>query len=203
MAYGYFANGVSYTPNILKLRGARAWASSDRYDLSSTAKGDPSQPVMRGPMLQTLLQERFHLQFHEASEQGPVYFLTTAKGGIKMQRLSPDSCLPTDTEACGTETRKKTGRTLSVTAHGITMNALANGSLSQLAGRTAIDETGLTGLFNIELQYAPEEEVNTNEATEVPSLFTALQEQLGLKLSAGTGPAPVFVIDRVERPSPN
>jgi uncharacterized protein (TIGR03435 family) len=203
MAYGYFANGVSYTPTILQVRGAPAWASSDRYDLTATAKGDPSQAVMRGPMLQALLEERFHLQFHQATEQGPVYFLTTIKSGIRMQRLPANGCTPADTEACGTETRKKTGRTLTVTVHGSTMSALANGLLSQLADRPVIDKTGLTGLFNIQLQYAPDQEVSTDDATEFPSLFTALQEQLGLKLTAGTGPVPVFVIDRLERPSAN
>jgi len=74
MAYGYFGDGVSYTPNVLHLRGrVPAWVSSDRYNIAVTASGEPSQAVMRGPMLQTLLEGRFNLQFHSEKEQGPVY----------------------------------------------------------------------------------------------------------------------------------
>jgi uncharacterized protein (TIGR03435 family) len=221
MAYGYFGNGVSYNATILQVRGAPGWLPSEHYDITATAQGNPSQAVMRGPMLQALLEDRFHLQFHRATEEGPVYFLTAAKSGIKIQKLAADACVPVDlqpsatsqsagTEVCGTETRKKTGRTLSVTVHGVSMRALADGLLSQLAERTVIDKSGLTGLFNIQLQYTPDQEVHPDETgirksddTELPSLFTAVQEQLGLKLTAAKGPVPVFIIDRVEKPSAN
>ena len=221
LAYGYFANGVSYTPTLLQVRGAPGWVLSDHYDITATAKGNPSQAVMRGPMLQALLEDRFHLQFHRASEQGPVYFLTVVKTGIKMQKLPPEGCMPVDlrpsgnppaagTVVCGTEARKKIGTTLSVTVHGVSMTALADGVLSQLAQRTVIDKTGLTGLFTVQLQYTPDQDMRPEEAvlrksddTELPSLFTAVQEQLGLKLTASKGPVPVFIIDRVEKPSAN
>lgn len=221
MAYGYFANGVSYNATILQVRGAPRWLPSEHYDITATAHGNPSQAVMRGPMLQALLEDRFHLQFHRATEEGPVYFLTAAKGGIKIKKLAADACAPVDlqpsstsqsagTEVCGTETRKKTGHTLSVTVHGASMSALADGLLSQLAERTVIDKSGLTGLFNIQLEYTPDQEVHPDETgtrksddTELPSLFTAIQEQLGLKLTGAKGPVPVFIIDRVEKPSAN
>jgi uncharacterized protein (TIGR03435 family) len=221
MAYGYFANGVNYDSTILHVQGAPGWVSSDHYDLNATAMGNPSQAMMRGPMLQALLEDRFRLRFHRASEEGPVYFLTAVKSGIKMQRLSGSGCVPVDlqpagnsqsagTEVCGTETRKKIGHTLSITAHGVSVSALADGLLSQLAERTVIDRSGLSGLFHVQLQYTPDQEVRPDAAgagksddTELPSLFTAVQEQLGLKLTAGKGPVPTFVIDRVERPSAN
>jgi uncharacterized protein (TIGR03435 family) len=221
MAYGYFANGVSYSATILQVRGAPSWLSSEHYDITATTQGNPSQAVMRGPMLQALLEDRFHLRFHRTTEEGPVYFLTAAKSGLKIQKLAVDTCAPVDLqpsgisqsagkEVCGTEMRKKTGRTLSVTVHGVSMSALADGLLSQLSERTVIDKSGLTGLFNIQLQYTPDQEVHPDETgvhksddTELPSLFTAVQEQLGLKLTAAKGPVPVFIIDRVEKPSAN
>lgn len=221
LAYGYFANGVSYSPTLLHVRGAPAWVSSDHYDITATAKGNLSQAMMRGPMLRALLEDRFQLQFHRASEEGPVYFLTAVKTGVKMERLTAKGCVPVDlqpvgnsqntgTEVCGTETRKKAGSTISITVHGASVSALADGLLSELAERTVIDKSGLTGLFDVQLQYTPEqegrqEEFGTRKTDETgsTSLFTAVQEQLGLKLTAGKGPVQVFVIDRVKRPSPN
>ena len=90
-----------------------------------------------------------------------------------------------------------TGHTLLLTVRGVSMKAFADGTLSQLAERTVIDQTGLSGLFDIHLQYTKDDE------TEFPSLSAALQEQLGLKLTAARGPVGVFIIDHVENPTAN
>jgi uncharacterized protein (TIGR03435 family) len=222
MAYGYFADGVSYTPNILHLRGTQGWMNSDHYDITATANGEPSQAIMRGPMLQRLLEDRFHLQFHREKEQGPVFFLTAAKGGIRMPKTADGSCSPVDltragnleiaalAEPCATETRRQSGRLLSVTVHGISLTNLADGLLSQLAERTVIDRTGLSGLFDFHLEYTPDQNNQPDQSgsgktvdPDVPSFLTAMQEQSGLKLTRGTGPVPVFIIDHMERPSAN
>ncbi|HEY4088267.1 MAG TPA: TIGR03435 family protein, partial [Bryobacteraceae bacterium] len=121
-----------------------------------------------------------------------VYFLTVAGNSVRMEKLSDGS---------GTEIRKKNGGMLSVTVHGISVGDLADGLLSELAKRTVIDETGLSGLFEFHLEYSPEMEISTDESA--PSLFTALKEQTGLKLTPGRGLAPVFVITRLEKPSGN
>ena len=214
MAYGYFANGVSYTPTVLHFRGEPDWAGSDHYDIAATAKGNPSQAVMRGPMLQALLEDRFRLQFRREREEGPVYFLAVARSSLRMEKTAEGSCLPVDlkhpgnsrpepaAEFCGTEVRKKNGRVLSVTVHGITVRDLADGLLSELANRTVIDETGLSGLFDFHLDYSPEVETFP-DGQDTPSFFTAVQEQTGLKLTPGRGPVPIFVITHLEKPSAN
>jgi uncharacterized protein (TIGR03435 family) len=223
MAYGYFADGVSYTPNVLHLRGdVPAWVNSDRYDIAAKASGEPSQAVMRGPMLQRLLEDRFHLQFHREKEQGRVYFLTVAKGGIRMPKTADDGCSPVDLKRagnpeaasaavpCGTEVRRQSGRVLSVTVHGISLSDLAEGLLSQLAERTVLDRTGLRGSFDFHLEYSPDLDTYPDQSgsngggdPDVLSLFSAIQGQLGLRLTSGVGPAPVFIVDRVDRPSAN
>jgi uncharacterized protein (TIGR03435 family) len=209
MAHGYFANGVSYTPKIVQISGAPGWANADRYDIEAMAEGNPSQALMRGPMLQALLENRFKLKFHNDTREGAVYALTVSKGGVKMPTMAAGSCTPIDLKHpldsasanfCGTETRKRTGPLLTVNVHGISMADLANGLLAELTARTVIDKTGLDGLFDFHLEYSPDQ---PDDATRGPSIFTALQEQLGLKLEASKGPVKVFVIDHVERPSDN
>ena len=102
MAYGYFADGVSYTPNVVHLRGnVPAWVNSYHYDIAAEASGEPSQALMRGPMLQRLLEDRFHLQFHRGKEQGPVYFLAVARGGIRMSRTASGGCSPVNLKPLG------------------------------------------------------------------------------------------------------
>jgi uncharacterized protein (TIGR03435 family) len=192
--------------------------NSDRYDITATAHGEPSQAIMRGPMLQGLLEDRFHLQVHREKEQGPVYFLTVAKGGIRMPKTVDGSCSPVDlkragnpeavplAEPCATQTRRQNGRLLFVTVHGISLTYLADGLLSQLAERTVIDRTGVSGLFDFHLEYTLDQNTQPDQSSgdpDVPSFFTAMQEQPGLKLTRGTGPVPVFIIDHVERPSAN
>src|SRR5258707_10444307 len=78
MAHGYFANGSSYTPKIVQISGAPGWANSDRYDIEATAEGNPIQALMRGPMLQALLENRFKLKFHNDTREGAVYALTVS-----------------------------------------------------------------------------------------------------------------------------
>jgi uncharacterized protein (TIGR03435 family) len=211
MAHGSFANGVSYTPKIVQISGGPGWINSDRYDIEATAEGNPSQAVMRGPMLQALLENRFKLGFHNETREGAVYALTVSKSGVKMPTMAEGSCTPIDLKHppvpgpvsanfCGTETRKKNGQILTVNVHGISMADLANGLLAELTGKTVIDKTGLDGIFDFHLEYSPDQ---TDDATRGPSIFTALQEQLGLKLEATKGPVKVFVIDRLEKPSDN
>jgi uncharacterized protein (TIGR03435 family) len=214
MAYGYFANGISYTPKILQIFGAPGWVDSDRYDIEATAEGNPSQALMRGPMLEALLEDRFRLRFHRETKGDAVYALTVARGGIRMARMGEGSCTPADLKRltpgssaanlCGTETRKRNGQMLTVSVHGISVADLADGLLVELAGRTVIDKTGISGLFDFHVEFSPEQNsaTSTDDAAG-PSIFTALQEQPGLKLESARGPVKLFAIDHVERPSGN
>jgi uncharacterized protein (TIGR03435 family) len=200
MAHGYFANGVSYTPKLLRISGTPTWANSDRYDIEATAQGNPSQALMRGPMLQALLEDRFGLSFHRETKEGAVYALSVAKGGVRMPRTEEDSCTP----SCGTETRKRNGQTLTVSVHGISLAGLSDGLLTELAGRPVIDKTGVSGLFDLHLEFTPDDKDSSGtDGAAAPSIFTALQEQLGLRLEPARGPVELFVIDHVERPGEN
>lgn len=223
MAHGYFENGLSYTPKTLQISGGPGWTGSDHYDIEATTKGSPSQALMRGPMLQALLEDRFKLKFHRETKQGAVYELKVAKGGIKMTPMAEGSCTlvnlkrppllsgSSPANLCGAETRKKSGQTLTVSVHGIGVAELARGLLVELTGRTVIDKTGIAGLFDLHIEFTPEQNTPTNIPSALasaddaagPTIFTALQEQLGLRLKSSRGPVEVLVIDHVERPSGN
>jgi uncharacterized protein (TIGR03435 family) len=128
--------------------------------------------------------------------------------------MEEGSCTPVDLKRpttdsgaanlCGTETRKKNGQMLTVSVHGISLADLADGLLVELAGRTVIDKTGIGGLFDLRIEFTPEQNTPTStDDAAGPSIFAALQEQLGLRLESAREPVKLFVIDHVERPSGN
>lgn len=189
------------------------WIRSDRFDINAKADSDPT-PEQRQLMLQSLLAERFKLAVHRETREMPVYALVLARADGK-----PGPQLrPSDID-CEELARTKTKPPLPVTGPGprpvapCRMTLGGNGrlqagalkipnlvaSLSSIVNRVVIDRTGLTGSFDLELQWSPEQSADTSG----PSIFTALQEQLGLKLESTRGPVEVLVIDRVEQPSPD
>ncbi|HXJ38297.1 MAG TPA: TIGR03435 family protein [Bryobacteraceae bacterium] len=208
---------------MLQIEGGPGWIASDRYDIEATAEGNPSQALMRGPMLQALLENRFKLRFHNEIRLGSVYVLTVAKRGVRMPSMAEGSCTHVDLKHppspsalglasanfCGTETRKKNGQILTASVHGISLAALADGLLAELSGRTVIDKTGLDGLFDFHLEFSLDQTAPNNSDAPAPadavgpSIFTALQEQVGLKLESTKGPVKVFVVDHIEQPSAN
>jgi len=179
-------------------------------------------------MLQALLEDRFKLKTHRETREVPVFELTVAKGGHKLQRHQEGSCvtrppldltkgpptpppaLPPGQKFCGIGGTYQ-GANLVVTAQGITLDELSRVVLGSVDGRQVIDKTGIVGKFDFRLEHAPMEEMrrvlaaNGDDHGEptAPSLLTALQEQLGLKLEAAKGPREFLVIDSVERPSEN
>jgi uncharacterized protein (TIGR03435 family) len=151
-------------------------------------------------MLREVLADRFKLKFHRETRQLPVYELTVAKNGPKLRE--PDAARK------GTEPRfaPSAGR---LVASNQTMPALAT-VLTRTLRRRVVDLTGLEGHYDFVLQWAPDE----NEAAPLrpsstapdpngPSIFTAIQEQIGLRLESSRAPVEVLVIDRVEKPSTN
>jgi uncharacterized protein (TIGR03435 family) len=210
-----------------QLVGGPDWVNSTRYDIQAKADGNPSVQQMEGPMLQSLLQERFGLVLHHATRQVEVYKLVPAKGGPKLQPAKEGECVPYSTHSspppvtsgvsqpsyCGLHFEANgTNRTLG--GKGVTTANLA-GSLSQSytasLGRRVIDRTGLAGTFDIRLAWANEpanaetadagKSVPQDQAE--PSIFTALEEQLGLRLESAKAPVDVFQIDHIEKPSAN
>ena len=139
-------------------------------------------------MLQALLADRCKLKVHFETKELPSYDLVIAKRGLKMQEAKPDE---------KADELFSSGR---IAARAIAIESLVLG-LSADAGRRIVDQTGLGDKrFNFDLKWTPD---NRMEADSGPSLFTALEEQLGLKLVPSKSPGKVLVIDYIEKPSPN
>ncbi len=175
-------------------------------------------------MLQALLEERFGLVVHREAQQRPVYELFVAKSGAKLQASQEGWCTPYSVDAppaavpgdgrsnfCGFRRAPSDGLNQTLDGQGITLAALAvnlSRSYTAVLGRTVVDRTGLTGTFDMQLKWAldPTNGARTDAAAPElagPSIFTALQEQLGLRLESARGPVEVLVVDRVERASGN
>ncbi len=167
------------------------WLNADRYDVN--AKADTSKELGSDevrPMLRKLLEERFALKYHRETKTLPVYSLTVAKTGLKMAEHTAQ-------DGPSTQFRNQAGKLIlsarkQSTAH-LTL------LLGQRLDRSVIDNTGLTGEYDLQLEWAADQAADSS----LPSIFTALQEQLGLRLEATKGPVEVIVIDHVERPTEN
>jgi len=161
-------------------------------------------------MLQSLLEDRFQLKIRREIREVPVYVLTVAKSGPKLKSSQEGSC-PTPNPAggsCpGSVWAERKGTSVVVDQQD-TPDGFSR-MLSQRLGRPVIDKTGIKGMFDFHLEFAPDETTGGTAPPDVatdpsgPSIFTAVQEQLGLKLESAKGPGEVLVIDRVERPSEN
>ena len=176
---------------LYQLGGGPDWINTERYDVECKTAGarDITGEELR-PLLQKLLAERFVLKFHRETRQVPVYLLGVAKNGAKLTVHTGDTgpSLNTDYSA-GKST---------LTARNTTIEEFTK-ALSRLPGRPVQDNTGIHGAYDFKLEWSPDQ---TGDFA-APSLFTALQEQLGLKLEAANGPVEMLVIDSVERPSEN
>jgi uncharacterized protein (TIGR03435 family) len=206
------------------ISGAPSWADSARFDIDAKVAGSDVDalkklsPEQRRLVLQPLLADRFKLKVHTETKQLPVYELVLAKGGSKLKEANPG-----DTYAKGIKGPDGVGRggmmrvgRGQLTAQAVPMTSLAN-LLSQQLHRTVIDKTGLTGKYDLELNWTPDQgsdpmfkgtdgspqRADAAPDTSGPSIFTALQEQLGLKLQSAKGPVETLVIDHVEMPSEN
>jgi len=200
--------------------GFPLWAMNERYDLTAkvAASEVPAYQSLtnrqRGQMLQKVLADRFHLQVHRESRNRPVYALVVAKSGIKIKEVSADkpsasTSKPSDSGFAHGATIFSTGPG-EITGHAATMADLALSLSNREArslGRLVVDRTGLPGKydFTLELPVAePGDKSDGNANQPDPgTLFTALQEQLGLKLQPATVPTEYLVIDRIERPTEN
>jgi uncharacterized protein (TIGR03435 family) len=177
---------TAYHLNEPELAGGPKWIDSEHFDIEGKAASIvPRDQIMQ--MLQSLLVNRFKLKTHRETRTLPVYALTVAKAGSKMPRAAtPDG---------GTSSGSR-----NLTAKGATIDILAR-MLTDLLMRPVLDRTGLTGVFDIKLDFAPL--ATTAGDTSAPSLFTAIEEQLGLKLEATKGPVEVLVVDSAEKPDAN
>jgi uncharacterized protein (TIGR03435 family) len=185
----------AYDLQDFQLEGAPAWTTSTRFDViakTETASA-PAQPQdmdaklkLVQTRLQSLLADRFQFRAHKGTMEMPVYGLVVAKGGPKL-------------EASTVNTGFSTGRGQFICSDS-SMDDLAS-LLSGPLDRMVIDQTKLTGSYKFTLKWTPDESPNPNP--DLPGIFTAIQEQLGLKLVPTKGPVEMLIIDHIEKPSAN
>jgi uncharacterized protein (TIGR03435 family) len=153
--------------------------------------------------LQPLLVARFNLQFHHETRERPTYVLVVAKNGPKLHKAQSGETHPSgisspDVTGGSGESTVTPGE---IVLKGSSLSLLANLLSSQGLSHPVVDKTGLTDMYDITLRWSPDD-IGSSDAS-LPSLFTALKEQLGLKLEYNKNPIDVIVIDHIERPSAN
>ena len=219
---------VAYGIEDNQISGAPGWVGSEKYDVEAKMDQVTAEKLKklreaqtepaRQHMLQTLLADRFKLTVHRETKELPIYSLVVAKGGSKLHEAKPGDTYPNGIK--GFDGRPappgahlmRMGRG-ELTAQGIGMEQVAH-LLTQQTGRTVVDNTGLKGNYDFALHWTPDQSTPTlngpgggpdssTSSESGPSIFTAIQEQLGLKLESQKGPVEILVIDHVEKPSEN
>jgi uncharacterized protein (TIGR03435 family) len=210
-----------------RLLGLPNWVASENFDIEVKMESfvadafnklsTHDRPLVRQQMIQALLVDRFKLAFHRETRDLPVYSLVIAKNGSKLQESKIDDANPGGRSGLGQGmgvSQAGRGGSVTITAQEIPIANLS-AELSRQLGRMVLDKTGLTGKYDFVLKWTPDDipapsgsMLNGQPAlaapdTSGPVLFTAIQEQLGLKLEPGKGPVEVIVIDHIERPSGN
>lgn len=204
-------------PNI-PIEGGPDWVRSDTYMIIAKSDRPVSREVMDGPMLQQLLEDRFKLKAHRASKNAPAYALTVAKGGPKLRKstctpsFGPDT-LPPGTPPCPLEGAVRKGTMLAVDRYAKTLSELC---IMLPMDRPVIDRTGVEGVYDFHIEFAPDDtspffqsrlqalpDTGASDPTGGLSIFTALREQLGLKLDPVEAPREFLMIDSIQRPSAN
>jgi uncharacterized protein (TIGR03435 family) len=216
----YVTNGQFNPLDQTPIEGGPVWIDSDRYQIVAKAEGSPGQETMRGPMLRALLEDRFKVKVHRETREVSVYSLTVAKSGPKLKPFQEGSCLVLDFSKpfalpekpipfCGIPQRKRNGLNVTFEVHGGSLDDLSK-ALGTDLDRIVINRTAIAGKFDFHLEFAPDETTPTLKSwlaaadpSGGPSIFTAIQQQLGLKLESAKGPREFLVIDSIERPSEN
>jgi uncharacterized protein (TIGR03435 family) len=196
------------------ISGAPGWVDGARYEIDAKVASPDLDAFrklssqQRNRMLQSVLVDRFKLKAHMETRELAVYELVVAKGGPKLQEAKQS-----ETDANGTlgvegaphrnMMRMSTGRFI---GQAVRLSLLVE-VLSRELHRNIIDKTGLTGEYDITLKYTPDDGpapmLNGEPDTSAPSIFTALEEQLGLKLNPAKGPVEMLMVDHIEPPSEN
>lgn len=222
----------AYDVKDFQISGGTNWLNSDRYDVdakiedadvTAMEKLPPDQSTEQLRLrVQSLLTDRFQLKLHRDSKELPVYALVVAKNGPKLEEAKPGDTYPNAIKGPDGKPLRSMGMMRmgggEIRGQGIPISNLVM-MLSQQLGRSVLDQTGLKGSYNIDLKWTPDQSQHampmgpdagpppTESApapdTSGPSIFTALQEQLGLKLESTKGPVEFLVIDHIEKPSEN
>jgi uncharacterized protein (TIGR03435 family) len=207
VAYNRYAGGYLNSYRVIPIEGGPDWIHSERFAIDAKSDHEPSILMMEGPMMQTILEDRFKLKIHRETRQGPVYDLALAKGYPKLKPLQDGRCtpvvigrplplLPDGQHLCRNMVSLDSPRVVEI--EGGTLSSFA-GLLGMALGRPVIDKTGITSYFAIHLVFSSDDAATPD----APGIAQAIQEQLGLRLVPAKGPVDVLVIDHIERPSEN
>ena len=200
--------------------GAPSWVKTERYDVrakvneADVPKLEKLSRMERNEMMMSVLKDRFRFEFHRETRELPVFDLVVAKGGVRLKEAVPGNTYENglkDNEGKSSPGMMRVGYG-QVDCQAIPITGLVE-ILSQLTGRTVVDKTGLAGKYDVALRWTPEDshaaptgaENATAERLQESglSIFTAIQEQLGLKLISAKGPVETLVIDHLEKPDAN
>jgi len=221
VSYNRYAGGRMNSFRVIPIEGGPDWIHSETFEIDARSDGEPSIQMMQGPMMQAILEDRFKLRIHRETRQGPVYEIILSKVSPKLKPFQAGHCIPVEAGraapvlAAGQRyCRNMVNPRGAVDMEGGTVSALA-GLLGMALDRPVLDKTGLADPFEIHLAFAPDDPAATGpavanpgappapKASDVPGIFEAIQEQLGLKLVPAKGPVDLLVIDHIEKPSEN
>ncbi len=220
----------AYHLQPFEIEGGPNWIASDANEIEGKAAGNADRAELL-LMLQSLLEDRFQLQYHRQTKEQPVYALTAVRSGIKLpppqdagcveendalgalaspgRRMQPPGQAPTPAPRCGVADVALTRGGVLVHGAKVRMDDLAR-LLARILGRPVLDRSGFTAQFDVKLEFVPDETTpglppppGGSFDTPGPSIFSAIQQQLRLRLESTRGPAEVVVIDHVERPPAN
>lgn len=191
---------LAYDVQDSQIVGGPDWFATEKWNIQAKSENDQHSPDETRLMLQHLLSDRFSLRLHRSTAQLPVYVLTVAKDGPKFK--------PSERTTMNLQVGSN-----SISLQGGTIDRLT-AVLATALGRPVVDHTGLTGMYDLSVQWddAPvrdgglpgtKDSTATPAGTERGSIFSAVPDQLGLRIDSERAPVEVFVIDGIERPSPN
>jgi len=212
---------VSLAPS--QVIGGPEWIDKDTYTITGKPSADlevalrkmtnDERGVQQHMMQQSLLADRFHLKVHSEVRVMSVYALVPAKGGLKIKEVAappppdplnpPPPLGPNAPVRPGTSMMMMSAGSRTLKAGATTMTSFVSRISTEMGDRPMIDQTGFTGYFDVELKWAPLDSATTSDSSDLPSLATALEETLGIKLVATKGPVEIVVIDSIDHPSEN
>ena len=194
---------AAWNLNPKAVTGGPAWIETEHYDILALTPGD-KQPTHdeQMAMLRTLLADRFRLTFHRESKIFPIYSLELAKGGSK---LKPSTASPTDQpQVISTVYPER----ILMPARNASMADFTSVLQRAILDRPVVDNTNLTGRYDFDLEWAPDEsqfggDIPASTDASIPPFFTAIEQQLGLRIVATRGPIQAIVVDHADHPSAN
>ncbi len=202
---------IAYDVPAIMIAGTSPLLDSPAYDIDAKAAEPQATPAEIKRMLQSLLADRFKLELHRETKELPVYFILAAKNGAKLQKSKDRDCpdvVDGDSLVRGTLCHFLVGGPqLGWTGRSISLQDIAD-ALTYRVGRPVIDRTSIPGTFDIKTSGWSSETGGADgqrQSTDpgAPSIFTMLEEQLGLRLESGKAHTAMLVIDRIEKPSGN